>query len=156
MTNYINLEASKHQMKLVMMGADVKQIYSKLCYVRFDLDRCRVSYVYNINKSNRYFLERIKPYPLPYRDFNNEEDIINEINFDIKQFQNAELSQNIYKFIQINKNIHNLMKEFEDLFLYYNVPKEKFAYLLDELSQISDMIKKVQNNSDKIFFESEP
>lgn len=155
MRNYINLEASKHQMKLVMMGAEVKQINSKLFYVQFDLDRCKVSYVYNINKSNRYFLERIKPYPLPYRDFHNEEDVIREIEIDIKQFKNAALSQNIYKFIQINKDLHKLMKEFEDLFLYYNVPQENLDFLLTEIKQKQQLISKLKNSLEMIFFDKE-
>ncbi len=156
MRNYISTESTKHQMKLVMMGAKVEQINSKLCYVKFELEKCCISYVYSINKRDRFFLERIKPYPLTYRDFENEEDVLHEIELDIKQFKNATLSHNIQKFIEINKDMSYLMKELEDLFLYYNVPKDKLEYFLNELGQIHQQIIETKNSSERVFFESEP
>lgn len=156
MRNYISTEASQHQMKLVMMGAKVIQVNSKLCYVQFNLEHCKVAYVYNINKSDRFFLERIKPYPLTYKDFDKEEDVLHEIEMDIKQFQNADLSHNINEFIHINKDLNKLMKEFEDLFLYYNVPEEKLNLILDELKRVHDLIVETKNSTERVFFESEP
>ena len=54
----------------------------------------KLSYVYNINKSNRYFLERLKPYPLPLKEYESEEDVIETIRLDLEHFQNAAHSKN--------------------------------------------------------------
>ena len=76
MRKYVNAEVMQHTMKLQQMGAKVNVVNSKLCYVRFDLSGFIVSYSYNVNSKGKYFLERIKPYPLPLKVFDKEEDVI--------------------------------------------------------------------------------
>lgn len=143
-------------MKLIQMGAKVEQINSKMCYVKFDIDGIRVSYVYNINKRSKFFLERIKPYPLPVKVYEKESDIIEVIEVDIKQFKNAVKSKNIEGFIEINNEMNFLIKEFEDLFLYYNVPKVETEIILGKLKDIHAEIIKTADTSRRIFFEKEP
>lgn len=72
----VNFEACKHLIELTQLGADVKQINSKMCYVKFTPGEIKLSYVYNINKKGNYFLERIMPYPVPIREFDDESDVI--------------------------------------------------------------------------------
>jgi len=153
---YIDSQASQHEMKLIQMGAKVEQINSKMCFIKFCIDNFEVSYVYSINKKNKYFLERIKPYPLPIKDFDNEEDVIRLIEIDIKQFQNASKSRNIDDFIHINKALNKTIKEFEDLFLYYNVPHIETEIIINKINEIHDEIFKTKENSDRVFFEKEP
>ena len=69
--SYLEMEAEQHRMKLRQMEGEVLQLNAKCCYVRFHIGDFRLSYVYNINKSNRYFLERLKPYPLPLKEYEN-------------------------------------------------------------------------------------
>jgi hypothetical protein len=156
MRNYINSQASQHEMKLVQMGADFKQVNSKLCYVKFHIDDLAVSYVYNINAKNKYFLERVKPYPIVSKEFENEEDVIKQIEVDIKQFKNASKSRNIHEFIEINRELYRSMKEFEDLFLYYNVPNEALRNILEQTKEIHKHVFDAQNISKRIFFEKDP
>ena len=89
--------------------------------MRFHIGEFKLSYVYNINRSNRYFLERLKPYPLPLKEYENEDDVIEMIRLDLEHFQNAAKSKNITSFIKINQELNRTAKAFEDLFLYYNV-----------------------------------
>ena len=74
--SYLEMEAEQHEMKLRQMGGEVLQLSAKCCYVRFHIGEFKLSYVYNINRSNRYFLERLKPYPLPLKEYENEDDVI--------------------------------------------------------------------------------
>ena len=69
--SYMRMQANQHEMVLRQMGGEVLQLPSSCCYVRFHIGDFRLSYVYNINKSNRYFLERLKPYPLPLKEYEN-------------------------------------------------------------------------------------
>ncbi len=156
MKRYIGAEASEHEMKLVQMGAKVEQINSKMCYVRFNLDKLNVEYAYNINKKGRYFLERIRPYPLPIREYENESDIVKVIDIDIRQFKNAINSKNFDTFTSINKELHMTIKAFEDLFLYYNVPSMKAEEIMEKIKGIQDEIYETQRQSERVFFDKDP
>ncbi|QVK18754.1 hypothetical protein KHQ81_03310 [Mycoplasmatota bacterium] len=156
MKKYIDSQANQHEMKLIQMGAKVLQINSKMCFIKFCIDEFEVSYVYSINKKNHYFLERIKPYPLPIKDFEKEEDVINIIEIDIKQFKNASKSRNIKEFIQINTALNKTIKEFEDLFLYYNVPNFETEIIENKINDIHKEIIKTKQQSERVFFEKDP
>lgn len=156
MKKFIDSQADQHEMKLVQMGATVYQVNSKLCYVKFEVDNIEIAYVYSINKKNRYFLERIKPYPLPIRDFEKEADVVKVIEIDIRQFCNAAKSKNIKDFIHINQELNKVIKEFEDLFLYYNVPHIETEIIIDKVQEIHDEILKTKINSERVFFEKDP
>lgn len=156
MRKYINSQASQHEMKLLQMGAKVKQINSKMCYVSFAVDGFKVAYVYNINAKNKFYLERVKPYPLANKEFDNEEDVVNNIEIDIKQFKNAAKSHNIHNFIRINQMLCKTIKEFEDLFLYFNVPQEEVEIICKEIDKIHNEIIKTKNSTERVFFEKDP
>ncbi|MGE0003535.1 MAG: hypothetical protein AB7S88_03640, partial [Candidatus Izemoplasmatales bacterium] len=90
MNKYVLSETNQHVMKLVQMGANVTVVSSQMVYVSFDITpEIKVSYVYNINKKNRYYLERIKPYPIAVKEFETADDICNIIKIDVEQFKNA-------------------------------------------------------------------
>ncbi len=156
MKKFIDSQASQHEMKLIQMGAKVEQINSKMCYIEFNIDDIEVSYVYNINKNNKYFLERIKPYPLPIKDFEKEEDVVKLIYIDIEQFKNASKSKNIDEFIHINTELNKTIKQFEDLFLYYNVPHIETEIITEKINEIHDEIIKTKENSERVFFDKDP
>ena len=153
---YINAEIMQQSMKLKQMGADVTVINSKLCYISFDLSGFKVSYVYNVNKKNRYFLERIKPYPLPLREFDSEDDVIEIIDIDLSQFKNAIKSHNIEEFINIARKLDNVFHKFEDLFLYYNLPEAEVKRLSDEILEFDRDIDRIKETSERICFDKEP
>tara|TARA_Y100001933_G_C18709205_1_gene442496 strand:+ start:64 stop:546 length:483 start_codon:yes stop_codon:yes gene_type:complete len=156
MRKYLNAEIMQQSMKLKQMGADVTVINSKLCYVAFDLSGFKVSYVYNVNKRNKYFLERIKPYPLWLREFDNEEDVIDIINIDLDQFRNAIKSHNIDRFIKIARKLDQVFHKYEDLFLYYNLPEEEVDRLYKEITDMEDDIDLIKDKSERICFDKDP
>ena len=154
--SYLEMEAEQHEMKLRQMEGEVLQLNAKCCYVRFHIGDFRLSYVYNINKSNRYFLERLKPYPLPLKEYENEEDVIETIRLDLEHFKNAARSKNINSFIKINQELNKTAKAFEDLFLYYNVGTFHTDTILQKLNDIKDEIRKTVDDSERLFEDSEP
>ena len=157
MNKYVISEANQHTMKLILLGANVQVVSSKMVYVEFLLENdLKVSYVYNINKKNKYFLERIKPYPLPIKEFSSAEEVINIIELDYTQYKNAANSKNIRDFIELNREFHSVMKSFEDLFLYYNVPKEVLVTMKENVTKVQDLITKATKSYDRVFFEKEP
>lgn len=154
--SFLEMEAEQHEMRLRQMGGEVLQLNAKCCYVRFHIADFKLSYVYNINKSNRYFLERLKPYPLPLKEYESEEDVIETIRLDLEHFQNAAHSKNINSFIKINQELNKTAKAFEDLFLYYNVGTFHTETILQKLNDIKDEIQKTVNDSERLFRDSQP
>ncbi|MDF2840894.1 MAG: hypothetical protein K0Q99_1666 [Clostridia bacterium] len=154
--NYLNVEASQHEMRLIQMGAKVEQINSKMCYIKFVIEGIPVEYVYNLNKKNKYFLERTKPYPLAVKAYENVADLVEVINVDIKQFKNVVKSKNIESFLAINKELISTIKKFEDLFLYYNVPTEEVELLKNKIGEIQQEIAKTKETAERVFFDKEP
>ena len=153
---YINAEFSQHEMRLIQLGAKVEQVSSKLCYIKFNINNIMIEYVYNINSKNQYFLERIKPYPLPIKSFSQESDIVDIIKVDIKQFKNAVKSKNIESFVEINNELNSIIKKFEDLFLYYNVPSETIFRIKQRIDGLQQDIAESKETAERIFFDKEP
>lgn len=156
MRKYINVEAMQHSMKLIQMGGIVQQVNSKMCYVTFNIDNVLLEYVYNINGKGQYFLERIKPYPLPLKAYDSEEDLIDIIEIDVEQFRNASKSHNIDAFISINSKLNATIKKFEDLFLYYNVPEIETEKILEKIVDIENIIKDTKEKSNRLYFRKDP
>jgi len=157
MNKYVLSETNQHVMKLVQMGADVTVISSQMVYVSFDItEDVKVSYVYNINKKNKYYLERIKPYPIAVKEFETAEDICNIIKIDIEQFINAVNSHNIQDFIRINSDFHDMILTFEDLFLYYNVDASAFEDIKSHLEDIKLTVARAKEKSKRVYFGKEP
>jgi len=157
MNKYVLSETNQHVMKLIQMGADVTVVSSQMVYVSFDItEDVTVSYVYNINKKNKYFLERIRPYPLPVKTYDSAEDICNIIKIDIDQFKQAAHSHNIQEFIKTNKAFHDIILKFKDLFLYYNISPEVFVQLKKDIDDIQQTIDKATGTATRVYFGKEP
>lgn len=121
------------------MGAhELTNIASRLYYIVFKItEAVEVTYVYNINKKEQYFLQRISPYPLPKGLFNSQEEIITFIERDLEKFRNAAQSSNFQHFLEFNRHLTQIENDVERLFLNYNVPKahlEEFNHLLNQLT----------------------
>lgn len=156
MRKLINAEVLEHSMKLQQMGGKVNVVNSKLCYVDFDISGFRIQYVYNITKKGNYFLERIKPYPLPLKEFKNEQDVIDIIGVDLEQFKNAIKSHQSMRFVDTGRLIIEVMKKFEDLYLYYNISPENMEDMVKQLEDFKAKLKDVRSESERLYFKKEP
>lgn len=156
MKSYVLSEASEHEMRLVQMGAKVVQVNSKMCFVTFNISGIEIEYVYNINNKNKYFIERVKPYPLALKVTDTEKELISIIEIDLAQFSRAAKSHNFNYFLEIGTAMNTTIKKFEDLFLYYNIPTEECLSIQSKINDILDHIHKTKEVSERVFFEKEP
>lgn len=156
MRKYMMAEVDKHQAIFSQLGAKVHVMNSLLCYISFDIDGTEISYVYNVNKKDKYFLQRIKPYPEPVGTFNNENDLVDIVKIDIEQFRNAKNSNVFDDFVEINKKLNQTVRNFEDLYLYYNVPHETIDNIKEKLDSIQDMIKDAKNSCKRVYDKKDP
>lgn len=156
MRKLMNAEFLHQSMKLQQMGAKVEVVHSKLCYVKFQINGIDVSYVYNINKKNQYFLERIKPYPLPFRTYESEQDIVDIIAIDIEQFKNVTCSTKIHDFIDFVNEMKLTINKFEDLILYYNLSSDDLKRIKDNLKDINTHIDHAKETSERVYFKKNP
>ncbi|MDO4800153.1 MAG: hypothetical protein Q4A52_06530 [Bacillota bacterium] len=138
------------------MGAKVYEIQGVQVLVKFKLGDFKISYAYHINEDNTYFLERVKPYVLSIGDFEFEEQIVDVIREDIKQFQNAMRSSNFKSFITIDNHLTQLVRVFEDLYLYYNLSKEDIQLLDRGVDRLLDEMKAIMRRSTRAYTDKEP
>ncbi len=157
MNKYIKSEVTQHIMKLLQLGANVQVVDGKMVYVKYLITPTfEVSYVYHVNKHKKYFLERIKPYPLPINEYETVHDVIEIIKIDIEQYTNAINCSKTSKVIDINKKLHHTIKSFEDLFLYYNITDETVVKIDESLTKINESIKEAAISSKRVYFKKDP
>ena len=126
--DYININ-------LRQLGAtSIKEFNSIMHIAEFDLgDGLIVSYVFNITRHNKYFLQRI--------DF---------ITADLKRFENAKNSHNFNTFLLISHLGHHITENIEQLFLNYNVDADKLESIEDSLEESLVEIQSLFEKSDKL------
>ncbi len=65
-------------------------------------------------------------------------------------------SSNFEKFVDVDNNIARLVRVFEDLYLYYNIPKEDLKLINDEVDTILKTILDIKGHSERVYFKKEP
>ncbi len=153
---FLDLEKDIHELKLRQMGAIVEDIRGIMHYVRFDIEGTVVKYAYHINKKGKYFLQRRSPYPLNVGTFESKEDVMNIIQHDIAQMKNAKHSKKFDKFIEINKSLSNIMRNFEDLYLYYNVNRTQTEKIEETIQHLKNLVFETRDMSERVYFEKDP
>lgn len=157
MKGMLNAEVLAETMKLRGMGAKIQSVNSKMCYVKFEEEGVQIEYAYSVNTTGKYYLERIKPYPLPLREFTREERLIEIIEIDLDQFRNAiHTLHSINPFISTSKDFHRIFQRFEDLYLYYEVPDETLQAVHDKLEEIDELIRATVGTSKRIYHRKDP
>lgn len=155
MRKLVKSDITQQTMKLQQMGAKVKVINSKLCYVTFDISGFILEYAYNVNKKGHYFLERIKPYPLAMQVCNEERKVVVTIRNDVEKFKNALNSHNSTTFIATAREIKETFVEFETVFLNYNVSPEDLEVMHAKIQEVRDKIQEIQKSAEEIKLELE-
>ena len=150
--NINNAQGDSIEILLRQMGAsDVTKIRGLLYFMTFKLsDNVEISYSYNINTKNKYFLQRIKPYPIPQGVFSDEYEIVSFIKKDLQKFSTAMNSSNFNLFLDIAKKVNNITSMAEHLFLNYNVNVNQLLRINTELDDILKEIEFAKNTSKEI------
>lgn len=152
----INVKETMHEMMLRQMGANVICYVGKQCYVKFNIEGYEVSYAYNINSKEKYFLQRVKPYPMVAGVFEDLKDVITLIEIDVEQFRNVITSGKFEKFLELNKKILDTARNLEDLFLYYKVDETMFDEIMKEIDDVRDKIMQSAAPEKRVYFKKNP
>lgn len=121
---YMNEELIQEKLE-EMNATKIQKLDSQMYLVNFDLkEDMRISYVFNITREGKYFLQRMRPYSMVHGKFSNEYEVLSFIKHDVEKFQNAANSTNFIKFLEISNKGLQLTEEIENAFLNYNVDGE--------------------------------
>ncbi len=135
---------SSRQDKLVMelhqLGAKVKSLHGIVCYITFVVDGTKITYLYNINKDNEYFLQRISPYPLSVGAFGTEGGIVRFIKDDIKKFECTSSHNCFQRFIELNLSFQQALDDMENLFIHCDMTEENFELMEDAVRNFKNTL----------------
>lgn len=127
----------------------ITRVRGYLYFIKFKIDDLDITYTYNINHKNQYFLQRIEPYPLGKGIFDKEIEIVSFIQKDLSKFEKAKKLDNFNNFLNLNNSITSLTTDVENLFLNYDISEVNISQLEETLNAFSDKIeecKKTINN----------
>lgn len=143
--------------RLRLLGATkIEKVSGVLYFVKFELDdHLEVSYAYNINAKDKYFLQRVKPYPIPEGLFSDEEQVVAFIQRDLQKFKNAQHSRNFKSFVELGRTMNQVSKDMESLFLNYNVEKVDIDRLIKEFKLIQKTIQESKDHSTHVMLTEE-
>lgn len=117
-----------------------------LYFIKFKIDDLDITYTYNINHKNQYFLQRIEPYPLGKGTFDKEIEIVSFIQKDLCKFKKAKKLDNFNNFLELNNSITSLTADIENLFLNYDISEVNISQLEEILNTFSKKIQQCENN----------
>lgn len=125
----------------------ITRVKGYLYFIKFKIDDLDITYTYNINHKNQYFLQRIEPYPLGKGVFNKEIEIVSFIKKDLCKFRDAKKLNNFNNFLNLNNTITSLTTKVENLFLNYDISDICIEQLEESLHDLSDRIEECKNNA---------
>ena len=133
-------------LKLNQMGAtQITKLRSNMYIVDFTLENgMEISYVFNITKHDKYFLQRMRPYAMVQGKYANTKEITQFIKEDLRRFRTAEHSTNFEEFVYISRKGVQLSQELENLFLHYNVDKVTLDEMNGTLSRMMMHLEQLQ------------
>lgn len=139
-------------MNLRQMGASsIKVIGSKMHLVTFELsETVHVSYIYNVTRKDKFFLQRTEPYAIAKGKFADENEIVEFIQEDVAAFRNAAGSRNYEKFSKIGKKLSSMIENVEEMFLSCNVNGELLEDVSARLDSIDLELKQIIQLSEKL------
>ncbi|MFT9495444.1 hypothetical protein [Anaerosolibacter sp.] len=142
--------------ELRKIGAQVINVQGIKFYVKYTINNLNIEYLYHVNPDDTYLLERIKPYLLIVGEYPTEEDIVEAIKVDIDQFKNAMKSKNFNDFVAIDRDLTDIVRYFEDLYLYYNIDREDLSLMKEEINHVVDLILQIKNRSQRVYHKKDP
>lgn len=125
----------------------ITKVKGYLYFIKFKIDDLDITYTYNINHKNQYFLQRIEPYPLGKGVFDNEIEIVSFIKKDLNKFRASKKLDVFDEFLNLNNIITSLSTEVENLFLNSNISHIDINELKEILNSFSNKINNYKTNS---------
>lgn len=134
-------------LKLGQMGAtQITKLRSHMYIVDFTLENgMKISYVFNITKHDKYFLQRMRPYAMVQGKYADTKEITKFIKEDLRRFRTAEHSTNFEEFVDVSRKGVQLSQELENLFLNYNVDKATLDEMQGTLNRMMWHLEQLKN-----------
>ena len=139
--------------RLRQLGAStIKEMRNGILYIiKFELtDELCVVYVLDVTKRDKYFLQRVAPYPMSHGQFSSPDEVVGFIKADIQKFTNAKNSHNFPMFLSAADEITRFSHAAELLFLERNVSREDLEHLTQYMQQALSLLKEIRERSPKI------
>lgn len=136
-------------MELRQLGATVKSVHGIVCYISFLIENVKITYLYNINKDNEYFLQRINPYPLSVGAFSTENDIVKFIKSDIAKFEYTSTHECFKRYIDLNLSFQQALTDIEDLFIHSDMSEHNFEMMEDAIRNLNNTLILLKNDNDQ-------
>ncbi len=139
-------------MYLKQMGAEsISRINSYMNIVKFRLfNDVTVSYVFNITKHNKYYLQRMEPYAMTRGKFSTSNELIDFIASDIAKFRNASRSSNFDRFVKLAQDDNSALSLIEQLFLTRNVDPQTLDDLTGDIEELKGKVRKALDQTAKV------
>lgn len=137
---------------LKQLGAtDIKVFDSRMHIANFDLgDGFIVSYVFNITRKDKFFLQRMRPYAMVKGKYANQKEIIEFIRDDITRFKLSRNLNDAERYINLAEKTGNLYERLEHIFLHHKVDEAIFDRLNTEINELADEVEKIHKESEII------
>ena len=106
--------------------------------------------MFDVTKRDRYFLQRVTPYPISHGDFTSAQEVVEFIRKDIRKFRNAQNSHNFPKFLDTTNAMVLFSHAVELLFLERNVTPEDLDSIYQTIQSGLHKIKDIHDRAPKI------
>lgn len=140
----MSAEQENMDLLLTQMGAKVESVHGLICFAKFTISDVEISYVYSINANNKYYLQKIRPYPVGAGEFSRSSEVVDYIKKDIENYKVASKSSAFHEFVSINQELHQSMYKLEELFLQYNVPHDKLGEIGERVKMMNQLLSDIQ------------
>ena len=133
-------------------ASSIKEIRNGVLYIaKFELsEELCVTYVFNVTKHNRYFLQRVEPCPISHGDFTSAKEVVEFIHKDIRKFRNAMKSHNFPKFLDTANAMVMFTHAVELLFLERNVSEADLDAIYRTIQDGLGKIREVHDNAPRV------
>ena len=139
-------------LKLSQLGAtQITKLRSHMYIVDFALENgIEISYVFNITKHDKYFLQRMRPYAMVQGKYADTKEITKFIKEDLRRFRTAEHSSNFEEFVDSYVSSYNIADRDTFYKEYGGEDYIRLSYAENQaLSKIMESVKtKVADNTD--------
>ena len=132
-------------MLLRQQGAKtVKVVPAKMTTVEFEINECtKITYMYEMTDKGDVYLQRVKPYPMNMGVLSADDELVNNIAFDIQNFSRACQSDNYLKYLELANQIGDIERELEDMFLMNDIKAEQMDEIHNAMNDLHEEINRI-------------
>lgn len=139
-------------LKLRQLGAtNIRVFNSKMHIINFDLgDGLIVSYVFNITRNDKFFLQRMRPYAMVEGKYVDQKSIVEFIEDDITRFRASKHINNAKLFVKTADKFGDIFARMEHIFLHHKVDEKVLNDVYEAIEAMGEKLEKIHRSSEII------